>query len=64
MSFMAQRGQLARKQLVSVVLASNRAKLKWGKFGQVSNSATKAGVRECAGMNRKHKEKDLCLYLE
>lgn len=52
-----QRDQLARTKLVSVVLASNRAKIKWGKFGQPnSNSATKAGVGECAGMNRRHEE--------
>lgn len=50
-------------QLTSI-LASNREKLKWGKFGQLSNSATKAGVGECAGMNRRHEEKDLCWYLE
>lgn len=37
---------------------------KWGKFGQLSNSAAKAGVGECSGMNRRHEEKDLCLYLE
>lgn len=45
MSSMTQRGQLARNKLVSVVLASNRAKFKWGKFEQFSNSASKAGVR-------------------
>lgn len=64
MSFMTQRGWLARNKLVSVGLASNRAKLKWGKFGQLSNSATKARAGECAGMNRRHEEKDLFLYLE
>lgn len=64
MPLASQRCWLARKVEVRAVLSANGAKLKQGKFGQLSNSATKAGAGEFAGMKRRHEEKDLCPGLD
>jgi len=64
MSLTSQRGGLARREVTLAVLAAARAKLKRRKFGQLSNSATKAGAVESTGVKRRHEEEDLylCLY--
>lgn len=49
MSLVSQSELLVMKVEVPVALAAKRAKLKQGKFEQLSNSATKAGAGECAG---------------